>query len=111
MGKLTFNKTHRMLIKATEEGYNYETVDIDINSGLFKKTTVASKDTKIRVNSEIYGEYFTVGGSHPCTIEDVIRIEKLFNNVRSSFDWKPVEFRKGNENEQKKEETNDTTDV
>ena len=54
--KLTFTITHRILQKAIEGKFNYKTVEIDISNGLFKKSKVDSKDTLIRVNSDIFGE-------------------------------------------------------
>lgn len=93
----SFIKTHRVLIKSTEEDFKYYTVEIDINSGYFKKTTVDSKDTKIRVNSNIFGEYFAAGDTHPLSDEDIIRIEGLFNAVRATREWAPVEFRRTKE--------------
>lgn len=90
----SFIKTHRLLIKSTKEDFKYHTVDIDINSGYFKKEIVDSKDTKIRVKNNIFGEYFASGDTHVMTNEDIVRIEGIFNTMRATREWEPVTFRK-----------------
>lgn len=94
MTKLTYKRTHRLLQKASEDNYNYHTVEIDINSGLFKKVEVDAANTLIRVNTEVFGEEFNVGGkSNPLTIKQIKALEAQFNAVRAQRDWAPVEFR------------------
>lgn len=97
-----------MLLKSTDEDFKYHTVEIDTESGLFKKSVVDSKDTKIRVNNGIFGEQLTIGGSLPLTIDDITAVEAAFNSIRESKNWVPVEFRKTKE---VKDEVSNTSEV
>lgn len=110
MSKIKFNRTHRVLIKATEGNHGYDTYEIDINSGLFRKVTVKSNLTKIRVKQQIFGEYFYDGSkTAECSIDDIKRIEKLFNNVRKSLEWPEMTFRK--EVKEENENMSNTSEV
>lgn len=93
MSKLTFKRTHRVVKKASSDNHTYETVELDINSGLFKKSEVDSSDTFIRVNSGIFGEEFNKGKTYKLTGPQVKELETQFNAVRAERDWAPVEFR------------------
>lgn len=97
MSKLEYNRTHRMLLKSTEEDFKYYTTEIDINSGTFKKVTVKSSDTTIRVKNEVFGEAIVLGKLQSLTIKDIEQIESKFNKVRAAKEWHPVEFRKNKE--------------
>jgi len=79
--------------KASSDNHTYETVELDINSGLFKKSEVDSSDTFIRVNSDIFGEEFNKGKTYKLTGPQVKELETQFNAVRAERDWAPVEFR------------------
>ena len=93
----TFRKTHRLLVKSTETDYKYNTVEIDINTGLYRRTEVDSKSTVIRVNSEIYGEQIGYSQNVPLSIEDIELLEAKFNSVREEKGWNTLEFRKSRE--------------
>lgn len=88
---LKFKATHRMLIKATTE-HNYETVDIDIHNGTFKKTTVKMTETKIRVNKSILGEnLITRKPIH--NLDEIGMVAECFNTVRVAAGYAALNFR------------------
>lgn len=92
MEKLTFNKTHRVLQKATANN-DYATIEIDASNGLYKKVQVDSKDTLIRVGSNIFGETFKLGKPKELTVKQLKQLQSEFNAVRAERDWEPIEFR------------------
>ena len=92
MANLTFKKTHRVLQKMSNN--NYEMVEIDINSGFFKKVKTEDVQTLIKVNSEIFGEELNIlGKSKALNIKQIKALQVLFNNVRATKEFLPVEFR------------------
>jgi len=92
-----------MLIKATTE-HNYETVDIDINNGTFKKSSVKMTETKIRVNKSILGEVLYMGGKPgPLGLDEVEVVAKAFNEVRTAAGFTALDFRTTEELPKKKE--------
>lgn len=93
MTKLTYKRTHRLLMKANDENFTYKTVELDINSGLFKKAEVDSAETLIRVNNEIFGEAFYLTTSKALTVKDIQKLQDQFNSVRAEKGWHSVEFR------------------
>ena len=94
---MAFKKTHRLLVKAVEGDYGYYTVEIDINSGLFRKAEVNSNDTIIRVKSEVYGEQLCAGSNVPLSMEDIELLEAKFNSVRGDKGWDSITFRRAEE--------------
>ena len=93
MTKLTYKRTHRLLQRASDEDFNYHTVEIDITNGLFNKTEVDSKDTLIRVNNGVFGEAFNPVKNVALTVKQIKKLQDEFNAVRAERDWHPVEFR------------------
>ena len=84
-----FKVSHTILDKATDTDYGYEVIDIDINSGLFKRKIVKSSNTSIRVNQEIFGET-TRGRMLTAEVKDITH---KFNEVRKQKGFEPVVFR------------------
>lgn len=96
MTKLVFQPTHRVLIKATEEGYDYHTVLIDVNNGTFCKRDVDSNDTKIRVSKGVLAEKLGYNGKNDyntaLTEKEALRAVDDFNIKRAELGFEPVEF-------------------
>lgn len=88
-----FIATHRMLVKATEE-HNYETIEINIDNGLFRKTATKMTETKIRVNKSILGEVFSIGGKTKALgLDELDGVAKIFNEARVAAGYEVLEFR------------------
>jgi hypothetical protein len=87
---MKFQPTHRMLVKATTE-HNYETVDIDINNGTFKRVSVKMTETKIRVNKSILGE--NLMSKKPLGLDEIENVAKLFNEARIAAGYDALNFR------------------
>jgi hypothetical protein len=102
MSQTPFRPTHRMLMKATEE-HNYATIDIDVNNGTFKRTTVKMTETKIRVNKSILGEIINLGGgTKPLGLDEIECVAERFNAARVAAGFSPLTFRT-NADEDRKE--------
>lgn len=87
---MKFSPTHRMLIKATTE-HEYDTVEIDINNGTFKKVSVKMTETKIRVNKSILGE--NLQSRKALGLDEIEGIAKTFNEARVAAGFNALEFR------------------
>lgn len=85
-----FRATHRMLLRATVD-HNYETVEIDIINGTFKRVSVKMSQTKIRVNKSILGENMTSG--KPLGLDEIEAIASTFNEARVAAGYAALEFR------------------
>ena len=92
--QMVYKATHRILNKATETNFEYEIVEIDINSGLYKVKQIKASETKIRVKKEVYGE--NINGSS-LNIESIKELQKTFNDLRATKDWDAFNFRDLNE--------------
>lgn len=88
---LKFKPTHRMLVRATENSYGYDTVDIDINNGTFKRTIVKASETKIRVNKSILGEI--LNPHKPLGLNEIDGVAKQFNEARVAAGYSALVFR------------------
>ena len=91
MSNPKFFPTHRMLVKASEENFDYNTVEIDIINGTFKRTTVKANQTFIRVNKSILGEI--LNPHRPLGLDEVDVVSKQFNEVRVATGFSALNFR------------------
>lgn len=98
MTKLVFQPTHRVLIKAAEEGYDYHAVLIDVNNGTFCKRDVNASDTKIRVKEGIFAEKLGYSGRNdyntPLNQKEAIKLIDSFNIKRAELNFELVAFYK-----------------
>ena len=100
---IRFIATHRMLIKATTE-HEYDTVEIDINNGTFKKVSVKMTETKIRVNKSILGENLL--SRKPLGLDEIENVAKAFNEARVAAGFTALEFRTTEEIKKEKKKKN-----
>lgn len=93
MTRIVYNKTHRMLEKATDDGFGYHVIEIDIYNGMLKRYIVKCSETLIRVKEEIFGEKFCATKTTILSKEQVLQIEIEFNEVRVNKGWTEIKFR------------------
>jgi phage tail sheath protein FI len=101
MKKLQFKRTHRVLIKSTETGYDYNVITIDVNNGTYMKDKISSKTSKIRVNKGLVAEKLCYNGLNDYNIgltqDEALAIADKFNSKRVELGFEAIKFWRLNE--------------
>ena len=96
MKKLQFKRTHRVLVKATETGYDYDVITIDVNNGTYMKDKISSKTSKIRVNQGLIAEVLRYNGNKDYNIgltqDEALAIADKFNSKRIELGFEAIPF-------------------
>lgn len=87
-----FNPTHRVLVKATESNHCYETIILDIKSGMFKRDLIKQQLTTIRVKENILAEVLCCNGNKPLNNNESLDLINKFNSVRVKAKFNPISF-------------------